>query len=133
MLIRTLFGLFMHVQVAAGQVLLERLTGPPLPPACVSTALALVGLDVGPSALLLHDGRHAEVHALRADGAAELAGSFECPGSTSSGDDSIGGWPCAAATSMVLCGQGVARTAGNRVEVCSYSGGWHRAVVTAAR
>lgn len=105
----------------------------------VTTSLQLAGMDLSAGALLLHDGRHAEVHSISSvDGGTTLAALFEAswPAASSSGqakpDQGAAGSTAAAAAAsccadagccMVLAGaERVCRTAEGCVEVCDLSG-----------
>lgn len=123
------------LQVAAGQVLVQRLDGS-APAVMVSTKLQLAGVDVTNGALLLHDGCRAEVLRFNdAAGSIVLAAEFEVPGLPTQQAPSGGGASAEGRAArgvvvgagdgrvaMALHGDVLFRTAEGRAEICSWAG-----------
>lgn len=105
--------------MAGDRIHVESLQGTPQAPGRLSTTMQVAGLDVTKGALLIHDGRRAEVCKVSEDNSLTLVSKFEAP--VGSGEQ----------CSMALYGDSVYRTAGSRVEVCNFagmSGGYTNAV-----
>lgn len=120
------------LQAGPGRVLIEQLSGPPKPVVRLATSLRLAGLDVTSGALLLHDGKQAEVHKISdVDNTTSLLSQFEGPGlpvpdaAAANAETARVSAPGAAsgACAMALYNDSVYRTAERRVEVCNLSGG----------
>jgi hypothetical protein len=112
--------------VAAGGVAVSRMIGAPAAPRLLGSCLAVAGVGVAAGALLLHDGRRVEVHALAeaAGGGAEVLGRFDLPADVSEGAGGCSGSGAGGGSSgsLALHGEQVYRAAGTRIEVYSLAG-----------
>jgi hypothetical protein len=116
-------GGIVATQASAGRVLVQATDGSG-PAATISTSLQLAGLDLTATAVLLHDGRQAEVHSIStADGSSSLLARWAAPALAPASPASGAASCCALpGCSMALHGDSVFRTAEGRVEVCSLQG-----------